>query len=160
MVQLATFVAIAVILACQGPPSPGPDAKAQAALAPGALAMSSSEAQVEAVLGQPSKRWVEHDFQWRRYQRGTTIVEGGFYRDKLGRVSVLPRLPLAWPEAVRWLRALAPSFDEAKLNKAMPDVWGYFTQILVDGAPFEVGLQIQRRDGRVTAIHGELNWLD
>jgi hypothetical protein len=95
----------------------------------------------------------------RRYTRGTTALELGFYRDKLGIADVKPATPMAWPETDAWVCALVPAFDATKLHKTAT-AWTYFQNVLIDGVPFEVELRLDRRGDRTTALHGEMHWLD
>lgn len=168
MLKLMTLMLMALACACQAEPprdasvagGTTPGAAHTARPVAGALAMGSPEAQVTAALGASRAQWKADSFDWRRFEAAGVAIEAGFYRDKLGRIRLTPASPMPWAEALDWIRALAPGFDEAKLDKTKPEGWGYFETITVDGVPFEVGLQIQRQGDRVTAVHGEMNWLD
>lgn len=127
---------------------------------PGSMAFGSPERTVTAVLGKPCRSWTDHGFTWRRYQRGSTCVDAGFYRDKLGRLRIRPARPIDWVEALNWAEAAVPSLEHATKRHESPEARDYFQQITLDGVPFEVGTHFHMKAGRVTEIDGEMNWLD
>ena len=159
MLKLTALAALLLLGCAAFGESPQPRAEGDAAaLGRGSLAFGSAPEAIEARLGRPVATEMREGFEWRTHRAGGREVALGYYNEMLGQVRVTG--PMDWPEARTWATTFSPGFDESKVLKDDPRAWAYFEAITVQGLPFEAGLTFRREGETVTAIEGEMNWLD
>lgn len=127
--------------------------------APGALRFGRSPSEVTRQVGGPSTRWRADGFEWLAYQRAGYRLTLGFYRGKLGRMTLEPKHP--WPKktALAWAAAFLPALEEARRVHEAP-FETYYQQFDVGGAPFEGYVTLHLEGDKVSRLEGEMNWLD
>lgn len=127
---------------------------------PNSLFFGSSPRQVGWRLGKVKSADDAGGFVWHSHDYGPTMVRVAYYRDRLSSFTVLPAKPLSWSEAQDWARAFVAGLDTARVITDNPAEWYAFKQISIVGRPFEAEFAFSREGDKVTALRGEIHWLD
>jgi hypothetical protein len=144
---LATFIAASVYSATTAPKL-------------GSLGFGASPAAVRHVLGKENGTDTPDDFTWLNFALGKTTLRVAFYKDRVSQFALLPDKPITTSQARAWALAFCPGLDRGREVMPEPDhkvVLGTFT---MQGRPFETLVRFDMLGKEVTAVGGEIHWLD